>query len=519
LLRRFVESRDETAFAALVRRHGPLVLGVCRRVLGHEQDAEDAFQAAFLVLAAKAGSVRRRGSVASFLHGVAERVARKARRTRARRRDRVVPLPDVAAPPSAPDFLWRELRPVLDAEIGRLPSCYREPFILCYLEGRTNAEAARRLGCPKGTVLSRLARARERLARRLRQRDITLPAAALTTLLSVETLRATVPPGLADATTRLGALSAMAKALPAGVVSAQVLSLATEGGKMMFWTKMTVVVTVVLAGSLLGLTVGANREPTAPATAAPHETPPEETAAPKPPKEKEKAETPLDAMLRKWAEADEKVREMRFNFKTTTKDNIIDEKTVVKGQASLIKDDYFRVDMQDKDGQLKGILILDGKKLHNFDYEAKTERIYAWPKDLAFGREKKETWFTPWLYGWGIYARWPLFGLQARDFTSRYDIRLVKEDRWYSYLDITPRSREDKKWFRRSRVVLNRDSYRVRQLWLEYPNRNEILTDFLDIQTNPEPPVTRDSLRKGLPKGWKRIDLTGERDADEPSRP
>src|SRR5205814_317663 len=135
LLRRFAAGRDEAAFADLVRRHGPMVLGACRRVLGPGPDAEDAFQATFLVLARKAGSIGRPERLAGWLYGVAARVARRVR-TVARRHRPPTTQPEPIAPP-ADDVMWRDLRPVLDAEVGRLAEHYRLPFVLCYLEGRT----------------------------------------------------------------------------------------------------------------------------------------------------------------------------------------------------------------------------------------------------------------------------------------------------------------------------------------------------------------------------------------------
>src|SRR5205823_3540528 len=154
--------RDEAAFAALVRRHGPMVLGVCRRVLRDAHDAEDAFQATFLLLARKAAALRQPDRLGPWLHGVAHRTALKAKAAGVRRRQRERPLDDLPAAGGGDDLLWRDLRPVLDDAIGRLPAKYRVPVVLCYLEGRTNAEAARALGCPTGTVATRLARARQR---------------------------------------------------------------------------------------------------------------------------------------------------------------------------------------------------------------------------------------------------------------------------------------------------------------------------------------------------------------------
>src|SRR5262245_36773723 len=167
LLDRFLSQRDEAAFELLVWRHGPMVLGVCRRVLQDAHDAEDAFQATFLTLARKGGSIGRRESLAGWLYTVAQRIALRARARQPRPRSRERPLPASVVEESACDpselLAWRELRPLLDAEVARLPEKYRDAFILCYIEGKTNEEAAEQLGCPKGTVLSRLSRARERL--------------------------------------------------------------------------------------------------------------------------------------------------------------------------------------------------------------------------------------------------------------------------------------------------------------------------------------------------------------------
>src|SRR5262249_48128930 len=155
---------------ALVRRHGPLVLGVCRRVLRDRHAAEDAFQATFLILLRRARSLDRRGSVASWLYTVAYHVALRARADAARR-------PPPARPvPQPPEAGWADLQPVLDEELGRLPDSYRAVVVLCYLEGKTNVEAARLLGWPVGTVKGRLARARDLLRARLTRRGITLSA-------------------------------------------------------------------------------------------------------------------------------------------------------------------------------------------------------------------------------------------------------------------------------------------------------------------------------------------------------
>ncbi len=176
LLRRFVNGGDDAAFELLVWRHGPMVLNVCGRVLRDEHLAEDAFQATFLQLARKAGSIGRGEALAGWLYQVAYRTAVRARRRAEQAVVRERPLLDLPVPAAgvSPDeeAAWRELRPVLDDEVRRLPEKYRSVFILCCLEGMTNEQAAQELGCPKGTVLSRLSRARERLKKRLERRNL-----------------------------------------------------------------------------------------------------------------------------------------------------------------------------------------------------------------------------------------------------------------------------------------------------------------------------------------------------------
>jgi RNA polymerase sigma factor (sigma-70 family) len=179
LLERFAAAQDAAAFAAILQRYGPLVWGVCRRVLAHEQDAEDAFQATFLVLVRKVRSVRRKDSLRSWLYGVALRVATRARDTR-RRQPRPAARENLSEPVDRelPAADWRDVRPALDEEINALPEKYREPVVLCLLEGKTGEEAARELGCPRATVATRLARARQRLQARLARRGLA-PSVAL----------------------------------------------------------------------------------------------------------------------------------------------------------------------------------------------------------------------------------------------------------------------------------------------------------------------------------------------------
>jgi RNA polymerase sigma factor (sigma-70 family) len=241
LLERFVRRRDGGAFEALLRRHGPMVLGVCRRVLHDAHEAEDAFQATFLLLVRKAPSLRQPERLGPWLHGVAYRTAVRARARAARRPTGNGRVEDLPAPPRE-DHLWRDLRPVLDAAIDRLPSKYRVPFILCYLEGMTNAQAAQHLGCPPGTVATRLARARARLRARLTRQGIAVGGALLGLALATRTAAA-VPPVL---------LAATAHAVTEGAIPAAVTTLMKGVCKVMIIEKVRMMVLTLAALAAVG---------------------------------------------------------------------------------------------------------------------------------------------------------------------------------------------------------------------------------------------------------------------------
>jgi cobalt-zinc-cadmium efflux system membrane fusion protein len=251
LLEHFLKRRDGCAFAALVERHGPLVLGVCRRVLQHAQDAEDAFQATFLVLARKAASIVRRESVGSWLYGVASRIALKARARSARARRREAPLQELPGPEAAGRWDDNDFRAVLDEELNRLPDKYRIAVVLCYLEGKTTAEAAQAIGCARGTLLSRLARARERLRPRLARRGLALPA-AVTVLGLAQTARAAVPLALARST--VDAVRAQFAGTSAGAsISAHAAILARGALRAMFFSKLRALALALLAAGALAM--------------------------------------------------------------------------------------------------------------------------------------------------------------------------------------------------------------------------------------------------------------------------
>jgi RNA polymerase sigma factor (sigma-70 family) len=242
LIERFVASNDAAGFEAIVARHGPMVWGVCRRSLRDPNDAEDAFQATFLILARRAGSIRRRERLGGWLHGVAYRVAARARRDAARRPP---PAPDDLAAPEPVDALEaRERAAMLHQEIDRLPSRYRDPIVLCHLEGCTHDEAAARLGWPVGTVRGRLSRGRDRLRDRLTRRGLEYLAAP--------PALARVAPGLTlTESTVKAAIGFAAGQEAARVISAQGAAWAEGVLKTMITGKLKAIVLAVLAAGLV----------------------------------------------------------------------------------------------------------------------------------------------------------------------------------------------------------------------------------------------------------------------------
>jgi RNA polymerase sigma factor (sigma-70 family) len=243
LLGRYVVGRDGDAFEALVRRHGPMVLAVCRRLLPNAQDAEDAFQAVFLVLVRKAASVRPRDRLAAWLHGVARNAALKARQAANRRRAREKQVPALPDAASVEAGLWNDLAPLLDREVGRLPEKYRLPVVLCDLEGKTRTEAAQQLGWPEGTVAGRLARARALLARRMTGQGVPASAGVLAAVLSQGPARSAVPVSLLFKTVKAAAgvrpAAASVAVITQGVIRA------------MLWTRLKVAAAVTAAASAL----------------------------------------------------------------------------------------------------------------------------------------------------------------------------------------------------------------------------------------------------------------------------
>ena len=255
LLESFITHHDESAFEALVTRHGPLVLSVCRRALKNLHDAEDAFQTTFLVLVRKAASLGKRELLANWLYGVAYRTALKARAATNRKRAKesiFAELPEREAPAEeVPD----ELLSWLDRELIRLPDKYRLPVVCCDLQGLSRIDAANKLGWPVGTLNWRLAKARKLLSKKLTQPGSMLSGGALALALSRDTAHAVVSPGLKQLTVHAGKLM-LTHSLGAGVVSAKVASLTEGVVKSMFLTKLKMGLLVIVSVAGIGTATG-----------------------------------------------------------------------------------------------------------------------------------------------------------------------------------------------------------------------------------------------------------------------
>jgi RNA polymerase sigma factor (sigma-70 family) len=264
LLADYVSRHDDTALELLVRRHGPMVWGVCRRVLGNYHDAEDAFQTTFLVFIRKAAAIASRELLANWLYGVAHQTALKARATSAKRgiREKQV---TVMPEPALEQVRWTALPPLLDQELSRLPDKYRAVVVLCDLDGKSRKDAARQLAVPAGTVASRLATGRAMLAKRLALRGVGLPGGALAVVLSENAASAGMPTAVVTSTIQAAKLFAAGHAAAAGAISPKVAAL-TEGmlnimllSKIKTMTAALVVAVVVL----LGIGVGVMKAPAA----------------------------------------------------------------------------------------------------------------------------------------------------------------------------------------------------------------------------------------------------------------
>jgi RNA polymerase sigma factor (sigma-70 family) len=250
LVERFLAERDESAFAALIHRHGPMVLGVCRRILRNDADAEDAFQSTFLVLVRKAGSIRPRSMVGNWLYGVAHNTALKARSMNTKRLEKER---EAAARPQSEwaGPTWLRLQPLLDQELNALPDKYRAAIVLCDLEGKPLKDVARQLGCPIGTIGTRVARGRVLLGRRLSRHGLVLSTSALALLLSQNVATASVPAALVTSTTKAAAAYMTGSATISGVIPTTVANLTLAVLKSMLVDRIKIALAVFLMCSLI----------------------------------------------------------------------------------------------------------------------------------------------------------------------------------------------------------------------------------------------------------------------------
>jgi RNA polymerase sigma factor (sigma-70 family) len=251
-----VAAHDQGAFTVLIERHGPMVLGVCRRALPNFHDAEDACQATFLVLARKSASVRKKTSLSSWLHGVACRVGASLKRDHARRRSRERQADAPAPMDPAAEVSWREAQTILDDELRQLPDRYRVPLILCYLECLTRDEAAQQLGISSGSLHGQLQRARELLRQRLTKRGLTLSAVMSAAALGESAAHAALAPRFVVSSTRAALLLAAGQPVTEGVVATNVLTLTREVLKSMFLTKLKLGTAAVLCVGLFATLIG-----------------------------------------------------------------------------------------------------------------------------------------------------------------------------------------------------------------------------------------------------------------------
>ncbi len=385
LLNHYVRQKDEAAFATLVRRHGPMVMGVCRRVLGNAHDAEDAFQATFLILVRKASALRSPGMLGNWLYGVAYRTALAARKMAAKRKAK-----EASAMPhsESPDDRWAELRPILDQELERLPEKYRAVIVLCDLEGKTRKEAARHLDWPEGTVASRLASARSLLAKRFSRYALGISGGALAALLSEQAASAAVQPAVISATIHAANLLAAGHAASAGSISANVAALTDGVLKTMLLTKLKVTGACLLMASIVLAGAGSSayytyaaKAPTAEVASTPRreakpvgEQKPGET--PKLPSDKPPANEPAPAN-----NADEELS-IKGSGKVVTKEMPFADFATLEvatraGQVEIVQADTFRVAVTADDNLLPYVQVRKDGSTLKVDLDPRLKSFWA----------------------------------------------------------------------------------------------------------------------------------------------
>jgi RNA polymerase sigma factor (sigma-70 family) len=356
LLRCFLADRDESAFRLLVERHGRMVLSVCRHVLRQHQDAEDAFQATFLVLARKAASIRKEVALASWLYGVAYRTALKVRSEACRRRLHERRAGERERTRAELDVALRELQGILAEEVNRLPEKYRAPFVLCCLEGKSRHEVAAKLGWNEGTLSTRLAEARKRLQGRLERRGVTLAAALCT--LTLADASAAIPARLAHVTLQ-AALGIAAGRSAASVAPAPVAALADGVMRTLFFNKVKFVGVLLLVVSLVAAGGVSQVRRVLPTPAGAEQPVPVARQADKPAAEETTAQTDESIVVSgRVVDSDEKaVKDARIYLRT----NRTDGKAASAIRATTGPDGRFRFRVAKADWEGQGLLIATAK--------------------------------------------------------------------------------------------------------------------------------------------------------------
>jgi RNA polymerase sigma factor (sigma-70 family) len=507
LLERFVTRRDNAAFEALLLRHGPRVLGVCRRLLHHEQDAEDAFQATFLVLVRKAARVQPADQVGNFLYGVACHAARKARAAAARRHAKERQLARADRQEPGDEVERRELRRLLDGELRRLPAVYRAAVVLCDLGGQTRAEAARQLGWPEGTVAGRLARARALLARRLAQRGLALSSGALVAALSGE-VSAGVPVPL---------VSAVLRAATQGPAPGQAVALANIVTNALLVSKLKTAAVVLLAAGVVG-TGSRIRSSRAAELADPAAPPVPQRAGNVAGKTAAIAEDRLAEVLRQWEEATPPARECRYSFTWTVYDTTFNPPPqVYRGEVFISRPDRLRVEARDTDGKRTVIAVcaegharvylFGDKKIFTFPFDPDTGSVSLPEKEKPDGPYvATPQWLESLVDRTCEEAAWTFLGFPVRGLQKRFAIRLEKEDDHWTYLRLKEKRRKGRPrpegdW----QVVLAKKGHWVRRIVRSHDSGGVVAVDFTEPRKGKNPPSAWELPFKELPADWKLV--------------